>query len=244
MPGVGIAVGKLAAFFDQHVGNAVADDHAAERNVARGHGFGEGDEIRLGAEIFTAEPATEPSEAADDFVGNQQDAVLVANALNLRPVRHGRNNYAAGALHRLADECGNVVLADFANFFFQPARGFYAEFIRRQLAAKLVIVRLLDVHNAGNRQAALGMHAGHAAERGAGHGAAVVAILAADNNGSLRLSFQFPIAARHAHDRVVRFRTGIGEGHAIHVRRCDFGDGRGQFRGGNIGGLKETIVEG
>ena len=42
------AVGKLAAFFDQHVGNAVADDYAAERNVARGHGFGEGDEIRLG----------------------------------------------------------------------------------------------------------------------------------------------------------------------------------------------------
>ena len=82
------------------------------------------------------------------------------------------------------------------------------------------------MHDIWNGQPALGVHARHAAERRAGHGAAVIAIVAAYDDCALRLALQFPIAARHPHDGVVCFGTGIGKHHAIHMARGDIGNGR------------------
>ena len=110
--GVGEAVVELAALVHQGLGDAVADQHAAERQVAAVDALGEGHEIGLDAVVLRAEPLAEPAEAGDHLVGDQQDAVLVADALDLRPVGVRRDDHAAGALHRLADEGRDVVDAE------------------------------------------------------------------------------------------------------------------------------------
>jgi hypothetical protein len=49
--------------------------------------------------VFAAEPLAGASEAADDLIRREQDAVLVADALDLGPVGFRRNHQAASALH-------------------------------------------------------------------------------------------------------------------------------------------------
>jgi hypothetical protein len=82
-----------------------------------------------------------------------------------------------------------------------------SEFIRRQLAAQAEVVRLLDVNDARDRQAALFVHLAHAAEAGGSDGAAVVGILSANDDLFVRLIRQVPVAAQQSDHRVVRLRS-------------------------------------
>ena len=54
--------------------------------------------------MLEAEPASRAAEAGDHFVGDQQHVVLVADLADAREVVGGRDDDAAGALHRLGDE--------------------------------------------------------------------------------------------------------------------------------------------
>ena len=209
VPGPGEAVGELAALLDQHVRHPVRDHRAAERLVAGGDALGDRHEVRLDAEVLAAEPLAGAAETADHLVGDQQDPVLAADALDLRPVGRRRHDHAARALHRLADEGGDALRADLLDLLREPARGAQAVFLRRQVDAVLVPVRLLDVHDVRDRQAALRMHGGHAAQARRRHRAAVVGVDAADDDERLRLAQQVPVAARHAQDRVVRLGAGV-----------------------------------
>ena len=104
--------------------------------------------------------------------------------------------------------------------------------------------RLLDVHDARDRQAALRVHAAHAAEGGAGHGRAVVRVVAADEDRALGLAQQVPVAPHHAHHGVVAFRAGAGEEDVLELRRRHLGEQLGQLDGGRRGRLEEAVVEG
>ena len=243
--GVGVAVVELAALVDQHLGDALADHHAAQRHVAAGHALGEGHQVGPEAEALAAEPVAGAAEAADDLVADQQDAVLVADALDLGPVGLGRHDHAAGALHRLADEGGHLVGADFEDLVLEPARGHAGRTLRGRaaFAALFPPVRLLDVHDAGNRQAALRVHAAHAAERGAGHRRAVVGVVAADDHLPLGLAQDVPVAAHHAHHGVVALRARAREEHMLELRRRHLGQQFGQLDGRRRGGLEEGVVE-
>ena len=66
-------------------GDAVGDDHAAERDVARVHALREGDEIGHHVESLEREPLADPAEADHDLVGDVDDAEPVAQLAN--PVR-------------------------------------------------------------------------------------------------------------------------------------------------------------
>jgi hypothetical protein len=132
---IGVAVGELAAVGDDHLGHAVADQRPAQRQVARGHGLGEGHQVRLQVVGLAAEPLAGAAEAADDLVHDQQDVALGADAFDFRPVAVRRNDNAAGALHRLGDEGGHPVFAQFVDFFLQLARHAAAEILRVFVAA-------------------------------------------------------------------------------------------------------------
>ena len=86
------------------------------------------------------------------------------------------------------------------------------------------------------------MHIGHAAQAGAGHGAAVVAILAADDGFFVRLAFDRPVVADHAQHGVVAFGAGTGEEHVVHAGRRDVGNGLGQLQHRRVSGLEEQVV--
>ena len=108
----GVAVIELVGVGHQHIDDLVVDDDAGERDIARRRRLGEGDEVGPNAIILRREPRAEATEAGDHLVGEEQDAVFVDDALHLRPVARRRNLDAAGALHRLAGEGGDVLRPD------------------------------------------------------------------------------------------------------------------------------------
>ncbi len=76
----------------------------------------------------------------------------------------------------------------------------------------------------GNRQAALRVHALHAAEAGTGHGRAVIAVVAADEDVLLRLVLHRPEMPHHAQDGVVGFRAGVGKEDVVQISRRQLGE--------------------
>jgi hypothetical protein len=70
--------------------DAVADQHAAHRHIARGHALGEGDQVGPHSDQLS-EPNQLPRrpKPADHFVGDQQHIVFVADAADFRPVGGG-----------------------------------------------------------------------------------------------------------------------------------------------------------
>ena len=59
-------------------GDLVRDDHAAERDVSRVHALGETDEVRRDAPVLDREPLAAAAEPGHHLVGDQHDAVAVA----------------------------------------------------------------------------------------------------------------------------------------------------------------------
>ncbi len=246
MAGVGEAVIEIAALLDQHLGHTVAHQHPAQRQVARSHALGEGDEVGFGVDVrvLAAEPVPQATEAADDFIGDQQQAVLVADALNLGPIAGRRNDDPARALHRLADEGGHLVGAHFENLGLQPTCGAQAEVVRALARlAVLQLVGLVDVGDARQWQVALFVHAAHAAQRGAAQRAAVIGVVAADDRLALRLAHQIPITAHQADDGVVAFGAGVGEEHMVETGRRHLRQQRRKLGCRGRGGLEKGVVE-
>ena len=117
-----------------------------------------------------------------------------------------------------------------------------SELLGRQLAAFAEPVRLANVDDAGNRQAALRVHRRHAAEAGARHRAAVIGVRAADDDRALRLAHHVPVAAHRAHHRVVRLRARAREEHVLELRRRHFDEQARELDRGRMGDLEEAVV--
>ena len=88
---------------DERVEDAVGGDHRAHRRVGGGEALGGRDEVGLVAVALGAEPLAEPAPGADDLVGDQQHAVLVADLADALEVALGRDEAAAGVLDGLED---------------------------------------------------------------------------------------------------------------------------------------------
>ncbi|MNQ47493.1 hypothetical protein D3C85_613380 [compost metagenome] len=222
----------------------VADDHPAHRQIAAGQALGDRHQVRFQAVVLAAEPLAGAPEAADHLVDDEQDGVFGEDLAHLRPVAVRRDDHPAGALDRLGDEGGDILLADLEDLLLQLVRGPLAEGLRIHRAAFAVPVGLGDVLDAGDRQVALLVHRLHPAEAGAGHGGAVVAVDAADDHLLLWLALDRPVVAHQAQHGVVGLRAGAGEEHVLHARRGQLGDRRGQLDGRRVGGLEEQVVEG
>ena len=89
------------------VDERLADDDATKRLVGAGHALGEGDHVGNDIEAFAASEVTQAAKGIDDFVGVQQDAVLVAQLAELLPVAIGRHNRAPAVLYWLRADHGN-----------------------------------------------------------------------------------------------------------------------------------------
>ena len=107
--GIGVAMVEFAGVDD--LGHFVTDNRPANRRVARAEALGDGHDMRLDPHGLRAEPVPCPAKATDHLVGDQQNVVFVANALNLGPVGAGRNDNPAGTLHGFGNEGGNLVRA-------------------------------------------------------------------------------------------------------------------------------------
>src|SRR3546814_3321748 len=127
----------------------VCSSDLGERQVAGGDALGQRHQVRLDGEAVAAEPLAGAPEAADHLVGDQQDVVLPADALHLRPIACRRDDDAAGTLHRLAAEGGDGLRPELEDLVLArlgggPAEPFWAKFLRRGAAALPVPVGLAD----------------------------------------------------------------------------------------------------
>ena len=175
----------------------------------------------MGADVegLAAEPVAGAAKAGDHLVRDQKDFVFVADALDFGPVAVRRDDHAACALNGFGDEGRDVFLAQFEDLGLQLARALKPEVFGAVIAPFQIPMRLVDMVDAGNGQAALGMHPRHAAKAAAAHGAAVIAVLARDDMGLGGFALHRPIVAHKADVGVICFRTGPCEKDMVQIAR-------------------------
>jgi hypothetical protein len=103
VPGVGEAAGVRPVV--EGGGDAPGDDHAAQGEVAAVHALGEADQV--GRDVpsgLDREPLAAATEAGHDLVGDEHDAVLVAEVAHPGQVAGWRHEDAVGAHHRFQDD--------------------------------------------------------------------------------------------------------------------------------------------
>ncbi len=234
-------MGEHAALFHQRLGDALAQHQAAHGDVAGGQALGDGQGVRLEAEVLVGEPLAGTAEAADHFVGAQQHVVLTADALDFRPVAFRREDHAASALERLGDKAGDVVGAQFENLLFQLQRAATAELGRGQVTAGGEEVGFVDVCDVRDQAAHL-VHELHAAQRGGRQGRAVVAVPATDHDLLLRLAFDLPEAAHGTDQHLVGLGAGVGVDRVAVVVGQQAEERLGEFDHRRVGGVEEHVV--
>ena len=192
--------------------------------------------------MIRAEPCAGATEATDHLVCHEQDPIAVHDLLDLRPIGLRRNDHPAGTLDRLANERSHALWPDFENLVFQRLRRQHSELGRREIAAFAEPVRLPDMDDAGNWQTALRVHRRHPAKTCASHGAAVIGVLAADDDRALGLPHQVPVAAHSAYHGVVRLGPRPREEHVLELRRRDLHQQTRQLDGGRMSHLEKAVV--
>ena len=229
---VGVHPGGVRGVHD--VRDLVADADPAEREVARGDRLRELDHVRLHPPVLQAEHLSRPAEAGDDLVGDEEHVVLVADLADAREVVVLRDDHPARPLDRLRDEHGHRVRPFAEDRLLQLVRGRDALALAgRRLVAVGVGGR--DVHEA--RHARL-EHRPVRGDPGRGHrreGDPVVAPLARDDLGLVRLAAELPVVAGHLEVAVARLPAPRGEVEAVDVRVGDRGEPLGELDRPRVG---------
>src|SRR5690606_4164827 len=87
-------------------------DIAPDGHGSCGHGgiadaLGQGDQVGRDTKAFAGRAGTQSTKAGDDFVENQQDAVLFGNGTQFFQIAFGWNQDAGGAGHGFDDDGGD-----------------------------------------------------------------------------------------------------------------------------------------
>ena len=98
---------RAAAVVTQEgVVNLVRRQCRGERHVASGDRFGHAEDVRLHGAVLAGEHPAGASEAGEDLVGNQRDAVRSSDLANVPEKLRGPDDHAARALHHRLDDHG------------------------------------------------------------------------------------------------------------------------------------------
>ena len=218
--------------------NLAGGHHRPQRHGAVGHLLGHRHDVGRHAEKLRAAVLAHAAKAGDDFIEDQQDAVLIANLAQALQIALGRHDHARRASHRLDDHGGDVggvvQLDELEQLIGQrhAARGGHAA---REGAIGLQRVRqVIDIHQLPEHLAV----GADAAQAGAAHVHAVVAARAANQLGLGGLALETPVGARHLERRIGRLRTRIGEEHMAKRARQ-----QGRHLLGQLEGQRMRILE-
>ena len=120
--------------------------------------------------MLVAKPLAEPAEPADYLVTAEQDAIFAADGFNAGPVAGGRNDDAAGALHRFTNERRDILRPGGKDGILHGLRGAGSKCVFVLIETVGELVGLHHVHEAGQQGPALRVHRCHAAQAHAGDG--------------------------------------------------------------------------
>ena len=131
--------------------------------------------------------------------------MLFADALDFRPIGAGRYDHATSPLHGFTEKGSYLVCTDLQNFLFQQLCLLQAEFLGSKVCAQFKGIGLINMRYSRNRHDHLLVHGRHATQTCSAQCAAVVGILAADDQLSIRLIHEIPVSPDHADHGVDRF---------------------------------------
>ena len=203
MAAIGEAMAERAvapAALQQRVMDAAADHQRRDRLIGRRELLGAADHVRLDAVGLAAphrcrcarsrrSPRRRPAGCRACF----------STAWIASPIAARRRDRAAAALHRLAEERRDRVRTLRLDQRLQRVGHPRAErLLALALVVEAVVVRVLRVHEAGQRQAEPGMHVRLPGQADRRHRVAVIAAHPADDLPPLRLALDRPSSARPA----------------------------------------------
>ena len=172
----------------------------------------------------------EAAEAGDDFVEDQQDAVLVADFAQALEIALGRRQHAGGTGHGFDDDRrdGRGIMQGHEAFQLvgQMAAPFRLAAGEGLFLAVVGVRQVIDTRQHGAEPLAVGDHAAH---RDAAEVHAVIAALAADQAGAAGLAVGAVIGQRDLQRRVGGLGSGVAEEGVVQIAGRHGGEARGQF---------------
>ena len=224
------------ALLQEGLHQPVGGDHGPQRRVARGEPLGHRDDVGLVPVAVGAEPVPETAERADHLVGDQEDAVPVADLAHPLEVPVRRWEAPASVLHRLEVDRGDGVrpLPDDGPLDLvggPPSEGHLV--VGEE--GRPVEVGVGDLDRAGDQRLEGGLEVRYAGDRQRPHGGPVVGDLAADDLGALRLAGHPEVLAGQLPGRFDRLGAAGGEEDAVEVARGIVGQSLGQLYGAWVG---------
>ena len=212
--------------------DGVIDRNPAEWDVAGGDTFREGHQIRHDVEVVDTEPLSGPPESGHHLVGDEDDAVAVADLPDSCPVPGRRNHDAGGARHRFQDQCGErrrALVRDEAIEVFQCALRLLL--IGVGVERGPIQERAIEMHDA-TAGVVVGIAARVAGQVHRSVGAAVIRAVPRQHFVAAG------VQSRHPNRMLDGVGTGVGEEHAIEIAGCPFGDQAGCLGAGRVGVLR------
>ena len=240
---IGVAVEQLDGCLrplHEGVVDGLLGDDGAHRLRAVGQALGAGDQVRRHAELLRGERRAGAPEARDDFIEDQQDAVLVADLAQPLQVADRRGQNAGAAGDGLDDDRGDVrriVQRHQALEFVRQVRA-----MLRQAAAEGVlrqVQRVRQVVDAGELRAEPLAVVDHAADGDAAEADAMVAALAADQARTRALAADAVVGQRDLERSVHSLAAGVDEERMRHA-----GGGQLDERVGEVEAERVAHLEG
>ena len=227
----------------ERVVDVLAHEHCAHRDRAVRQRLCRSDHVRQHVEVLRAERRAESTEARDDFVEDQQDAVLVADRAQPLQVTLRRQEYAGGACYRLDDHsCDrrSVVQRDQALQIVREMRAPLGHATRERVV--LEVVRVTQVIDARQQRAEELAVVDHAADRRAAEADAVVALLASDEPLTRAFAAQPVIGDGDLQRRVDGLGAGVREEHVIDVAGRELDEPARELEPGRVTHLERRRV--
>ncbi len=243
MPHVGRTAHEgLAGSAEEGLEHVLTGEYGTERQVSARHALGERDEVRVRAELLEAEPGSATPEAGDDLVVDDQDVVGLADLVHHGPVLGRRRYDAAGADHRLAQQCADVLGPVELDLVLDLLGALHLAVVAVGLAPGTAVA-VWGAQLDESREERLELGAVHRDSLGAraGHGRAVIRPLPEHDHVLGALAFVAPVLARHLHCGLDRLAATECEEHMVEVAGSQLGHLVGQLDGRLVGDLEDVV---
>ena len=197
---------------EERLDDPVAHRQRAQRRVPAGQALGHGDHVRHVVVALGAEEVPEATPGADHLVGDEQDAVAVADLADPLEVARRRGEAAAGVLHRLQEHGGDRRRVLGQDGLLDGVGGPAAEGVHVVLEVRgPVEVGVRDLEGARHQRLERRADLGHAGDRQGAHGGAVVGDVPADHLVALGLADELEVLAGQLPRRLDRLGAAGGE---------------------------------
>jgi hypothetical protein len=178
--------------------------NTAQLSISAGDGLGERENIRFYIPMLKRKPFACAAKACDDFVGNEEHFIFVADGAHERKIISGGNDHAAHTHDRFSNERRNSILTFAQNCFFQFTRGGLTDcFSSFDNALITIWIRRRNMNKSFHRGAEHGVIFFKSSRKCRGQRNAMIRTFARNDFIFTGLAFSFPIITRSLESGII-----------------------------------------